>query len=108
MNVKYTIGQILTSVGVGGSTVCTSEGRIDSILACLCHKKNLYIICLYIISEFRFEFVSHATFMTALHKLGGAAHALSRCVSVFFFLVYSHINILHASLENFLVRFSYS
>lgn len=48
--------------------------------------------------------------MTALHELRGAAYVLSRdvCVYIFFFLVYSHINILHASLENFLVRFSCS
>lgn len=48
VNVKYTIGQILTSVGVGGSTVCTSECRIDSILVCLCGKKiSLYNLSSY-------------------------------------------------------------
>lgn len=49
--------------------------------------------------------------MTALHELRGAACVLSRDVCVYiyiFFLVYSHINILHASLQNFLVRFGCS
>lgn len=51
--------------------------------------------------------------LIALQELRGDAYVLTRDVCIytsffFFFLVYSHINILHASLENFLVRFSCS